>query len=347
MKWNGQLKKWAIVLIHIGIWALFFFLPILLRPSEGETGAGRTEDGSADKMYHNVVSWLSWAMLFYVNAYLLIPKFLYPKRYLRYVLSILSVFVVLHIINRISLKIFLPEHNSFLLAYILFFLFPSLFFLSLSTGIILFRDRIRDDAKSQAKETENLKTELAFLRSQVSPHFMFNILNSMVVLARKKSEELEPSLFKLSSLMRYMLYETDEKKVSLEKEMEYIRGYTDLQLQRFGNNLTLRLDLQPTDQPYLIEPMLLIPFVENAFKHGTGWKEKSDINIAMHTNAGRLHFEVNNYFEKLSDRNKDDTQGIGLQNVRKRLELLYGKNQSLEISSDGNRFIVHLQIKLD
>ena len=100
-------------------------------------------------------------------------------------------------------------------------------------------ERQRTIKLTRQKETENLKTELLFLRSQVSPHFMFNVLNNMVALARKKSDLLEPSLIKLSALMRYMLYETDEQKVPLEKEVEYIQSYIDLQKQRFGKNLTV------------------------------------------------------------------------------------------------------------
>ena len=99
---------------------------------------------------------------------------------------------------------------------------------------------------------------------------MFNVLNNMVALARKQSDQLEPSLIKLSSLMRYMLYETDEEKVSLEKETKYLQSYIDLQQQRFGKKVIINVTMYQADKMYDIEPMLLIPFVENAFKHGTG-----------------------------------------------------------------------------
>ena len=98
----------------------------------------------------------------------------------------------------------------------------------------MFSDQIKNETKAKERETENLKTELSFLRSQVSPHFMFNVLNNMVALARKHSDQLEPSLIKLSSLLRYMLYETNEQSVALEKEVEYLQSYIDLQQQRFG-----------------------------------------------------------------------------------------------------------------
>src|SRR5215210_8289006 len=112
----------------------------------------------------------------------------------------------------------------------------------------MFRDKLQADRLASEKETENLKTELAFLRSQVSPHFMFNVLNNMVSLARKKSEQLEPSLIKLSSLLRYMLYETDEEKVLLEREVEYLQSYIDLQKQRFGSKVKVNLVIDNFDR---------------------------------------------------------------------------------------------------
>src|SRR5438876_199897 len=116
-------------------------------------------------------------------------------------------------------------------------IFPYLFILASSTAYATLLERQRTIKLTRQKETENLKTELLFLRSQVSPHFMFNVLNNMVALARKKSDLLEPSLIKLSALMRYMLYETDEAKVSLDKEIDYLQSYIDLQRQRFGTNI--------------------------------------------------------------------------------------------------------------
>ena len=146
------------------------------------------------------------------------------------------------------------------------------------------------------KETENLKTELSFLRSQVSPHFMFNVLNNMVALARKQSDALEPSLIKLSSLLRYMLYETDEEKVLVEREIEYLNNYIDLQKQRFGKNIRITTSFDEREKGYTIEPMLLIPFVENAFKHGTGIITDACIDIHLLVHNGKLVFTVRNRY---------------------------------------------------
>jgi LytS/YehU family sensor histidine kinase len=180
-----------------------------------------------------------------------------------------------------------------------------------STAFRLIRDKVKNDRLTNEKENESLKTELAFLRSQVSPHFMFNVLNNMVALARKKSDALEPSLIKLSSLLRYMLYETDEEKVLLEKEIEYLQSYIDLQVQRFGSKVRVNVSMEQFDKPYFIEPMLLIPFVENAFKHGTGLVQNAEINIELKANNNVLNFVVTNQHDNSSLEIKDKTSGIG------------------------------------
>jgi len=207
-------------------------------------------------------------------------------------------------------------------------------------------DRARADRIAREKQTENLKTELSLLRSQASPHFMFNVLNNMVALARKKSDLLEPSLLKFSSLMRYMLYEADEEKVLLEKEIEYLHSYIDLQQQRFGKNVQVNVDLEAVDGNYEIEPMLLIPFVENAFKHGTGMIEDAMISVQLKAEKGRINFTVQNKFAPASIEIKDKTSGIGLTNVKRRLNLLYGNKHKLAISQKDSWFNASLQLNL-
>lgn len=208
------------------------------------------------------------------------------------------------------------------------------------------QDRMELERINKEKENENLKTELSFLRSQVNPHFMFNVLNNMVALARKKSDLLEPSLIKLSSLLRYMLYETDEQQVPLEKETEYLRSYIDLQQQRFGSQVKINVDIKAPDKSYELEPMLLIPFVENAFKHGTGIIDAPQIDIQLSAVNDQLEFVVANKYNPKTEETKDNTSGIGLSNVKRRLNLLYRKNHSLTITNDNNWFKISLRIKL-
>jgi LytS/YehU family sensor histidine kinase len=206
-------------------------------------------------------------------------------------------------------------------------------------------DKLREDRAKVERQTENLQTELSFLRSQVSPHFMFNVMNNMVALARKKSDLLEPSLIKLSSLLRYMLYETDEEKVSLQREIEYLQSYIDLQKQRFADNVNISVSLDDADGQLQIHPMLLIPFVENAFKHGTGMFT-AEIAIKLKTAHQKIFFEVSNRYSSNGHEERDKSSGIGLANVRRRLNLLYGSNHQLIIIKDDNRFTVKLEMLL-
>lgn len=146
--------------------------------------------------------------------------------------------------------------------------------------------------------------------------------------------------------MRYMLYESDEEKVSLDNEIEYLRSYIDLQQQRFGSKVKLNVLFHPADKHYQLEPMLLIPFVENAFKHGTGLIADPVIDIQLRAENGILHFMVRNKYNPSSKEEKDATSGIGLTNVKRRLNLLYDNQQSLVITDRDDHFMISLQIHL-
>ena len=173
----------------------------------------------------------------------------------------------------------------------------------------------------------------------------FNVLNNIVALVRLKSDELEPTVLKLSSLMQYMLYETDDEKVLLISETDYLQNYIDLQKQRFGPELSLSVNFDIRENWHTIEPMLLIPFVENAFKHGNGLVNGPDIIIQLTVENNKLHFMVKNRFEE-SAAIKDKTSGIGLQNVKRRLELLHPDGHELTINKENGWYIIHLHVTL-
>ena len=191
-----------------------------------------------------------------------------------------------------------------------------------------------------------MKTELSFLRSQINPHFIFNMLNNLVALEQMKSPELGPTILKLSSLMQYMLYDTDEEKVELNKEVEYLQSYIDLQKQRFGTKVPVKVSLDVPGGFYEIEPMLLIPFVENAFKHGVGMIDRPCIEINLKVREGVLYFAVRNRYNPASSEIKDKSSGIGLGNVSRRLDLLYEKQHVLLVSHGEGWFTISLQLNL-
>lgn len=286
---------------------------------------------------------------FYANAFLFIPLFAYRKKIFSYILLELLSFAVFLLALYLTFKwsVEREEMTDFPMRLPLnIFTFSFLFILATSTTYRILVDKIKERQLVKERETENLKTELSFLRSQVSPHFMFNVLNNMVAMARIKSDQLEPSLIKLSGLMRYMLYETDTEKVPLQKEVEYLQSYIDLQKQRFGESTEIVVNIETVPGSYFIEPMLLIPFVENAFKHGTGLISDAYIHIDLKLIQDTLYFSVRNRYSASNKGKQDNTSGIGLANVKRRLNLLYGIHHSLLLSNEDDRFVVSLQIKL-
>lgn len=335
-----------IVALHAAVWTLLFLLPVLLQKSVQDAKNNHNRGDNSSFIYLSVFTDIIWIAVFYFNAYVLMPKLFYKRRLWLYTFIQLIILSALAVFHWLFFTFIIRQHPFELRGFFLFNTFPYVFILAGSTAYRTIQDRIKTEQLLQARETENLKTELTFLRSQVNPHFMFNVLNNMVALARKKSDLLEPSLIRLSSLLRYMLYETDEEKVPLQKEIEYLCSYMELQQQRFGKNLIMNVDVTPADAAYEIEPMLLIAFVENAFKHGTGLIEKPQIDVELRALQNELFFVVKNKYNDAYTEVKDKTSGIGLTNVKRRLNLLYGNHHTLEITKQNGWFITSLQLKL-
>ncbi|MGF2410911.1 sensor histidine kinase [Ferruginibacter sp.] len=349
MKKTRYKKGWVIAM-HIAAWILLFSLPYLLRPSYNPNDARHPQPANATASF--ISSRINDLMLigfFYLNAAVLMVQLLYKKKYLLYSFAILFCFAAFSFLSFSVSKTFTFTDTFFTFRkHLPFCVFSFLFILACSIAYKTIKDKMVADNLAREIQNENLKTELSLLRSQVSPHFMFNVLNNMVALARKQSDLLEPSLIKLSSLMRYMLYETGEQKVSLEKETEYLESYIDLQLQRFGKKLAVNVNVLAADKQYEIEPMLLIPFVENAFKHGTGMIDHPQIDISLKALDNILYFTAQNKYNPTSQEIKDDASGIGLANVQRRLDLLYGNHKhELTIGRDNNTFSISLQIHLN
>lgn len=193
--------------------------------------------------------------------------------------------------------------------------------------------------------TQNKASELALLRSQVNPHFLFNTLNNIYSLVYMKSDEAPAAVMKLSSIMRYMLYDANADRVPLEKEIEYLGSFIELQKLRLKEQDWVEMTV--TGSPYgkTIAPMLLIPFVENAFKHGSKTGENPGIRIQLTIDAGQIRFEVKNSIRSNIPIQKDESKGIGMHNIQRRLDLLYPDKHSLVITEEKEFFCVKLTIE--
>ena len=340
-------RKWVIILTHVAVWAIILALPYLLNSHYDDSRPQQARRYEREFFYLGFFTNFLWIVAFYLNTYTLTPGLFVKKKYAAYVASLVLLFAALMSIHAfLFMEVLGIPHFSWLRGSALH-LSAFLLAIAISTVFRLVKDRMAADRTAHQKQEENLKTELSFLRSQINPHFIFNILNNLVALERMKSPELGPTILKLSSLMQYMLYETDEDKVPLSMEVEYLQSYIDLQRQRFGEKVPMCISLKtPPDGFYEIEPMLLIPFVENAFKHGVGLIDQPAIDINLQVQAGVLLFSVKNKYNAASLEIKDKGSGIGLSNVGRRLKLLYGNQQHLDISRDNGWFIVSLQLNL-
>ena len=283
---------------------------------------------------------------FYLNTQFLIPHILYRRKVLVYLGVNIGLLAGILLINRLLFEALVFEVSYSIYKALWHNALPFLFFVLTAVAFRTVNDRLELERRTKERESETLKTELSFLRSQISPHFLFNVLNNIVALVRLKSDELEPTILKLSSLMQYMLYETDEDKALLKSEVDYLRNYIDLQKLRFGRRLNVKFDVELMEDWYVIEPMLLIPFVENAFKHGTGMIENPVIDISLKAENNNLLFTVKNKYIE-ADEAKDKVSGIGMSNVKRRLELLYEKKHNLTIDKTSDWYIVTLQLTFE
>ena len=339
MKVNWQLNKKAILLLHAFVWAIIFMLPYVFNIRD------ENDEVSAVDPYRSIgtVTNFLWMGLFYLNAAVFIPRLFYKQRYIQYALLLLCSFCVVMVLHGALFKTFVLGRTFNFIASSYHNIIPFLFTIFVSTTYQTISDRIKTETLLAAKQQENLKTELSFLRSQISPHFLFNVMNNIAAMVRLKSDELEPTIHKLSTLMQYMLYETDEDKVLLQSEIEYLQSYIDLQRQRFSEKLKLHVSLDVKENWHTVEPMLLIPFVENAFKHGTSLIQNPEIEIELKAENNKLNFTIKNKFIQ-TETVKDKTSGIGLANVKRRLELLYGNKQHLTINKTDGWFIATLEL---
>lgn len=331
------------VFIHLLFWAFITITPILTHPEGPPLPAA-----PQFKAVHFIVINLVLAAQFYLNAFLLIPLVLNKRKNmgLYFTLLLLSfvAFNTLIVYIRPHFKIG-PAGSHHLHFAAGLNLFPLLAIIAASFAYHYLADQFRVINNKREITNATLVSELAFLRSQISPHFIFNIINSVVALSRVNPVAVEPTLIQLSNLLRYMLYITDEEKVTLTQKEDYLRSYIELQRLRFQEIVRVNFYSQIADGAKTIEPMLLIPFVENAFKHGTGDIERPVIDINLRTDSRVLDFSVRNSYNYL-EQNKDDSHGIGLQNVKRRLELLYPGRHHLSIEQTLYVYNVNLKIEL-
>lgn len=322
------------LLFHLVFWSVWITLPII------NAGDNERHRQFSIAMLPVVFAYIP---LFLINTDLLIPRILRKKGVWPYLASLVVLVVLFSVIQMLIKESVVPPHLmrhhwNWFWSYT-----PVIFVTAIATGYGFITYYIEQEKIRQEEHQERLQSELSFLRSQISPHFIFNILNSMVYLIRSKSDQAEPVTIQLSELMRYMLYESSDALVPLDKELEYLHNYIDLQRIRFEEDVEIKLSIEGTPAGQIIEPMLIIPFVENAFKHGVGLIQDPVIDVEILYDAADLHFTVRNKIAHEMEE-KDRSSGIGLRNVKRRLELLYPGAHKVSTIQEGDWFVASLSL---
>lgn len=326
------------VIFHLVFWVGWILFPFIAGPDDPKF------QRFAVVLIPNVLFHIPF---FFLNSNWLIPNVFRKRGTGQYVISLILLIIVATAFLTVMRELIFPSefirnHWDFSWS-----LLGVLFATGVSTGygfVIYLTERER--SLRDAHE-EQLKSELSFLRSQISPHFIFNILNGLVYLIRNNREEAEDTAIRLSGLMRYVLYESGDKQVTMEKEIEYLQNYIELQRLRFGEDVDIQVSVDLDQESQWIEPMLIIPFVENAFKHGTGFIVDPQILVTIVVENGLLELRVKNRISNSDEEAKDPSSGIGLKNVIRRIELLYPNDHQLDISSYDGWFEVNLELKID
>lgn len=331
-------KPWV---LHALFWVIVFALMLL---------AGQNNDTSVLEIVRKLINLAFYMLVVYINLGYLLPKFLSQKNFMTYCLLLLAMVAVITPIKVLLLYITYEEVDprEFLVMnqqYIFLLLF---LIAGGSTIIKIISDWQRHQRDRKDLETQRMQSEIRFLKSQINPHFLFNTLNSLYALTLKKSDKAPEIVIKLSEMMRYMLYECNERRVPLNKEVNYIQNYLDLEkLRQSGHSdISLKVEGQITDQ--MIAPMIFIPFLENSFKHGLNHQIGDGyVHVNMKVLENKLLLRIMNSkpLQKPLPSERP-SGGIGLANVRRRLNLLYPNQYRLDIEDSEKEHAVELSLDL-
>jgi len=359
------------LLVFVVIWMVVFSIPFFNQRIDNSINWGRVT-GEWIRM-------CSFLVLFLLNTLVLVPRFLFQKKYRSYIISTLS--VILAVIGiTVSIMMFLipaqplsmppmelgpgmppmelgpgmpppmgyqpaaqPEQKSVFMMFLDNFIIAILV-IGVSTTFKMMSQWLNEESKRKDLEKEQLKTELAMLRHQVSPHFFMNTLNNIHALIDINAEDAKNTIIQLSVMMRYLLYDTAHGKTTLKKEISFIESYITLMKLRFPDNVNINLTVPENIRDIEIPPMLFISFLENAFKHGVSYQAKSFVLLKIEQNDNILNCVIRNSKFKTKENDEKSYSGIGLTNIKKSLELLFRNDYVLNINETENEYEVQLTI---
>ncbi len=332
------------LLYHVFFWVVFFFFLVIVDHDGVDLGA---------EMLNKALRVAFYIVIVYTNLNYLFPKYLKTNKLFTYLLLLILLVVVatpieviLHFLisnygNISFIEFFSIENNSKV--------FLGSFFVGFSSSIYkIINDWMEHQRERMDLQRQNLTSELKYLKTQINPHFFFNTLNSLYALTLKKSDKAPEIVLKLSDMMRYMLYESNERMIALNQEIKYMQNYLELEQVRQGESLDVDMEIIGDPKGHEIAPLLFIPFLENCFKHGINNDIKSGyVKIKLEILSDALKLKVINSLpgQRTYSHDQNRVGGIGLTNVRRRLNILYPKRHKLEINKTTEEFIVSLELK--
>jgi two-component system, LytTR family, sensor kinase len=356
------------IIFHLLVWIVILGLPIL--------AAKRFQMGRNFQLTFYTLTAID-ALIFYVNYLFLVPILFFRKNKYRYFIAILALLFCLYFVSAFANehvnslitrnnpeqlarlpngahvpgsmqppglrpRFFIAMPNAHLIGYTL----SSVFMVFLSMGLRVLERQTKIEKMQGEMEKAKLNAELALLKSQISPHFFFNTLNNIYSLIGRSNEDSKDAVIKLSKMMRYVLNESGQDSTHLSDEIEFMNNYIDLMKLRMGAKTRLKVDFPAINNDLMIPHLLFISLIENAFKYGISVQEESFINISLDCVGNNIIFKCENGLSESNNGPIFASTGIGLENLKKRLGLLYPGRHDLDIGRTKNKFEVNLLIQL-
>ncbi len=344
---NQQIvNKSRIVWVHLFFWAMYFSF-FLYQITFGH----RNDDDNFGQSFLDATEHVGLqALIAYFNYFILLPRYLKSKNIGRYLLELALPFILVVLIQLLFKRYIYGGHLSsgryyfnstkFILQHVI----NVIFVIGFISMLRFAKDWFELDSKRQEMENEKLTAELRFLKDQINPHFLFNTLNNLYYLAHSQSPKTKDVVAKLSQIMRYMIYDSNQERVAVSKEVEYIENYLSLEKMRLEDTFTIEFKKTGAYEHLRIAPFIFITFLENAFKHGTASLSHGEITISIHFEGNVCHYQVKNQIAPNSE--KTEKSGIGLKNIKRRLNLEYPAKHQLTLEENRNFYIADLKIEL-
>lgn len=354
------------IFLHLLAWVILLSLPIYFI---------RIWQVGSDFVWFYYIGNIISGIIFYTNYFMLVPRFFFKRKRHKYFISVTLLLVLFYFVSNGSNELVSryiaggnktenirkpPEegkmpgpptpgtligHPPFFQMHLFNYAFNSLFLVFFSMGLRVLERHSQTEKLQKELEKEKLNSELAFLKNQISPHFFFNTLNNIYSLISINAEDSQKAVLTLSKLMRYLLYESEQGNTRLSNEINFMNNYIDLMKLRMSEKISLTISFPEKYDDINIPPLLFIPFIENAFKHGISYREKSFIDISILAVNDSINFRCANSLIKSREEAESTHSGIGLENVSKRLNLLFPGKYELKINKSDTSFEVVLKIK--